>query len=51
MGKMATKTNIDEKLEGVGKFRAWRYKVSLLLEENDLQQFTKEEVSKPEGEN
>jgi hypothetical protein len=46
---MTTETEIDEKLEGADNFRAWRYKVSLLLEEHDLEKFTKEEVSKPEG--
>jgi hypothetical protein len=47
---MTTGTKIDEKLEGVDNFISWRYKVSLLLEEHDLENFTKEEVSEPEGE-
>jgi hypothetical protein len=46
---MTTETKIDEKLEGADNFRAWRYRVSLLLEEHDLDKFTKEEVSKLEG--
>jgi hypothetical protein len=46
---MTTGTKIDEKLEGANNLRAWRYRVSLLLEERDLENFTKEEVSKPEG--
>jgi hypothetical protein len=46
---MTTRTKIDEKLEGDDNFRAWRYIVSLLLEEHDLEKFTKEEVLEPEG--
>jgi hypothetical protein len=42
---MTTGTKIDEKLEGDDSFRAWRYIVSILLEEHDLEKFTKEEVS------
>jgi hypothetical protein len=48
-GRMTIGTKIDEKLEGADNFRARRYRVSLLLEERDLEKFTKEEVSKPEG--
>jgi hypothetical protein len=40
-GRMTTRTKIDEKLEGADSFRAWRNKVSLLLEEHDLEKFTK----------
>ena len=46
---MTTGTKIDEKLEGDENFIAWRYRLSLLLEESDLEKFTKEEVSEPEG--
>ena len=46
---MTTRTKIDEKSEGDDNFRAWRYRVSLLLEKHDLEKFTKEEVSEPEG--
>jgi hypothetical protein len=38
---MTTGTNIDEELEGADNFRAWRYRVSLLLEEHDLEKFIK----------
>jgi hypothetical protein len=30
---------LDEKLEGVDNFRAWKYRVMLILEENDLEGF------------
>ena len=37
-------------LEGANNFRAWKYRVRLILEEHDLQGFIENEVSKPEGE-
>ena len=33
----------------VEKFRAWKYRIILILEENDLEGFIKEEVAEPEG--
>jgi hypothetical protein len=45
---MTTGTKIDEKLEGVENFRAWKYRLGLLLEEHDLERFVEEEV--PESE-
>jgi hypothetical protein len=45
---MAPSTKLDEKLEGVDNFRAWKYKVMLILEENDLEDFVKEEVPEPD---
>jgi hypothetical protein len=36
-----------DKLEGVENFRAWKYRIGLILEENDLARFVKEEVSEP----
>ena len=41
--------NIDEKLEGANKFRAWKYRISLFLEENELDSYIHEEVPVPEG--
>jgi hypothetical protein len=43
---MAPSTKLDEKLEGVDNFRAWKYIVMLILEENNLEDFVKE-VPKP----
>ena len=40
---MTSSTELDEKLEGVDNFRAWKYRVMLILEENDLEGFVKEE--------
>ena len=41
-------TKLDENFEGVEKFRAWKYLIMLILEENDLEGFIKEEVAEPE---
>jgi hypothetical protein len=45
---MEPSTNIDEKLEGVDNFQAWKYRVMLIIEENDLEDFIKEEVLEPD---
>ena len=44
---MAPSTKLDENLEGADNFRAWKYRVMLILEENDLEDFVKEEVPEP----
>ena len=41
---MSHHTKLDEKLEGDDKFRAWKYKISLVLEENELDSYIDEEV-------
>jgi hypothetical protein len=46
---MTPSTKIDEKLEGADNLRVWRYRVKLILEENDLEGFIEEEVTEPEG--
>ena len=46
---MTSDTKLDEKLEGVDNFRAWKYRVMLIFEENDLEGSIEEEVSEPEG--
>jgi hypothetical protein len=46
---MTIKTKIDEKLDGVDNFRAWKYRVTLLLEEHELDKFIIEEVQEPQG--
>ena len=42
-------TKLDENLEGVDNFRAWKYRISLILEENELDSYINEEVPVPEG--
>ena len=46
---MTKNTKLDEKLEGAENFKAWKYIIMLILQENDLDQFVKEEVNEPKG--
>jgi hypothetical protein len=46
---MTTSTKLDEKLEGVDDFRAWKYRVMLILEENDLVSFVEQDIEELEG--
>jgi hypothetical protein len=45
---MSASTKLVDKLEGVENFHSWKYRIGLILEENDLARFVKEEVSKPD---
>ena len=47
-GKMTINTKLDEKLEGADNFRAWKYRVMLILEENNLEEFIEENIPEPE---
>ena len=47
--KISLSTKLDEKLEGANNFRAWKYRVMLILEEHDLEGFIENEVPEPEG--
>ena len=47
---MKNSTNLDENIEGAENFRAWKYRIMLILEEHDLDGFIKEDVKEPEGE-
>ena len=46
---MSHHTKIDEKLEGADNFQAWKYRISLVLEENELDSYISEEVPVPKG--
>ena len=46
---MSHHTKLDEKREGADNFQAWKYKISLVLEENELESYINVEVSVPEG--
>jgi hypothetical protein len=41
---MSARTKLVDKLEGVEKFHAWKYRIGIILEENYLAIFVKEEV-------
>jgi hypothetical protein len=45
---MTSNTKLDEKLEGADNFQSWKYRVMLILEENGLEGFVKDEVPEPE---
>ena len=45
---MSVSTKLVDKLEGVENLCAWKYRIGLILEENDLAKFIKENVPKPE---
>ena len=46
---MSHHTKVDENIEGAEKFWAWKYRISLVLEENELDSYIHEEVPVPEG--
>ena len=46
---MSHHTNLDEKIEGADNFWASKYRISLVLEENELDSYINEEVPIPEG--
>ena len=46
---MTNNTKLDQKLEGAENFRAWKYRVMLILEEHDLEGYIKEEFQEPKG--
>ena len=46
---MSHHTKLDENLEGADNFRAWKYRISLVLEENELDSYINEEVPFLEG--
>ena len=45
---MAPSTKLEDKLEGIDIFWAWKYRIGLILQENDLDKYIKEEVPEPE---
>ena len=46
---MSHDTELDEKVEGADNFWAWKYRISLVLEENELDSFISGEVPVLEG--
>ena len=46
---MSCHTKLDEKLEGDDNFRVWKYRIFLVLEENELASYIHEEVLVLEG--
>ena len=46
---MTISTKLNEKLEGADNFRAWKYRIMLVLEENDLEGFIEADIQEPDG--
>ena len=46
---MSHHTKLDENIEGDDNFRAWKYRISLVPEENELDSYISEEVLVAEG--
>ena len=46
---MSHHTKVDANIEGYDNLRAWKYRMSLVLEENELDSYITEEVPVPEG--
>ena len=46
---MSHNTKLDDKLEGAKNFWAWKYRISLVLEENELDSYISGEVPVLEG--
>ena len=44
---MAPSTKLEDMLEGIEKFIAWKYRIGLILRENDLEKYIKDEVVEP----
>ena len=47
--KITNQTQLDDNLGGADNFRAWKYRIYLILEENDLDQYISKEVLEPDG--
>ena len=46
---MSHHNNLDENIEGDDKFWAWKYRISLVVEENELDSYIHKEVPNPKG--
>ena len=44
---MAPSTKLEDKLEGLENFLAWKYRIGLILRENGLEKYIKKNIAKP----
>ena len=44
---MAPSTKLEDKLKGIENFLAWKYRIGLILKENGLENYIKDEVAEP----
>ena len=47
---MTNNSKLDENIEAVENIRAWKYRIMLILQENDLDKRVKEQVKEPKEE-
>ena len=45
---MAPSTKLEDKLEGIENYRARKYRIGLILKDNDLEKYIKDEVAENE---
>ena len=45
---MAQSTKLEDKLEGIENFWAWKHRIGFIFRENDLDKYIKDEVAEPE---
>ena len=45
---MAPSTKLEDNLEEIENYRAWKYIIGLILKENDVEKYIKDEVAEPE---
>ena len=46
---MTHHTQLEDNIGGANNLRAWKYNISLVIQENELDQFITKEVPEPEG--
>ena len=44
---MAPSTKLEDKLEGLEIFLVWKYRIGLILKENGLEKYIKDEITEP----
>ena len=44
---MVAITKLEDKLEGIENFLAWKYRIGLILKENGLEKYIKDGVAEP----
>ena len=45
---MVPSTKLEDKLEGIENFQAWKYRIGIILRDNYLEKYIKEEVAELE---
>ena len=48
LDKIAPDTKLEDKLEGLENFLAWKYRIGLILKESGLEKYIKDEITEPE---